>query len=58
LDVDVDVKFTGTPAQTLSGEAVKFAVGACAIAVKKLPINAINNMLSFIGPSRTSKIRK
>ena len=37
--MEVEVKFTGTPAQTLSGEAVKFAVGACAIAVKKLPIN-------------------
>jgi len=28
LALEVDVKLTGTPAQTLSGEAVKFAVGA------------------------------
>jgi hypothetical protein len=34
LVVEVDVKFTGTPAQTLSGNAVKFAVGDCALAVK------------------------
>jgi hypothetical protein len=56
--VEVEVKLTGTPAQTLSGDAVKFAVGACAQREIVLQIKTIEINILFIGPIRTSKVGK
>ena len=56
--VEVEVKLTGTPAQTLSGDAVKFAVGACAQRIIVLQIKTIEIMILFIGPIMTSKVGK
>ena len=56
--VEVEVKLTGTPAQTLSGDAVKFAVGAWAKKEIVLQIKTIEIIILFIGLIRTSKVDK
>jgi hypothetical protein len=58
LAVEVEVKFTGTPAQTLSGDDVKFAVGACAKMEIVLQIKTIEIIILFIGLVRTTKVDK